>query len=372
MHTPPMLTRILVTTALLSAASASVAYAAPYEAFIDIETVDDLDDLLAAAQISSDTYTSLLAILERGVDLDTASREELYSLPNLTYADVDAIIEYRKLNGFIADPIDLVAAGALTEEKLLAIASFLIIEDRTRSKYEPHGSLLVVTRATQSDHDVPPIGARLSVRAGKELTAGLAASLTRLRVGDVTWDPNRDAFLADPQGVQAHLPKAFVRYKQDKLDMIAGTYRVGFGERLTFDTATDYTPNGIYVDNQINRSYALSRDCLESTGELAASPCLGDRRYEYVSGDFTWSEGLRGLAFGTEQIPLGMGRLQAYGWASYQHRGIYQYEIANTAPGICDDPRDDGNPACAAPDVFVRPRRRAARHDGRHRVRRRP
>jgi hypothetical protein len=300
-------------------------------------------------------YEALRVLLDRGVDLDTASREDLYSLPNLTYADVDAILEYRKLNGFIADPVDLVAAGALTEEKLLAISAFIIVGERERSKYEPHGYVRGFTRATQAQDDVPPVGLRARVKAGKELSGGLAIAVTRLRVGEVTWDPNRDAFLADPQGVQAHVPKAFVRYKQDHLDVIAGTYRIGFGERLTFDTSNDYTPNGIYLDDQLTRGYDLSRSCVESTGELAASPCAGDLRYEYTTPDFSWSEGLRGIAAGTEHIPIGQGFLQAYGWGSYQNRSIYQYEVSNRAPGICDDPRDDANAACAAPDVFVRP-----------------
>ena len=358
MHPTTMLKRTLATSTLaasLVAAAATPARAIPYEAFIDIETEDDLDDLLASGQIEVDTHEALRVLLDRGVVLDTATREELYSLPNLTYADVDAILEYRKLNGFIADPIDLVVAGALTEEKLLAISSFLVVGRRAASKYEPHGFVRVFTRGTQADRTVPPVGARVRVRAGKELTAGLAATLTRHRVGEVTWDPNRDAFLADERAPRAHVPKAFVRLRQDKLDLIAGTYRIGFGERLTFDTATDYTPNGIYLDDQLSRDYDLSRDCVESTGELAASPCAGDLRYEYVTPDFSWSEGLRGVAAGTEQIPLGEGRLQAYGWASYQHRSIYQYEIANRAAGVCDDPRDDGNAACAAPDVYVRP-----------------
>ncbi len=349
-----MLKQTIALAALLSL-TAGPALATPYESFIDIETDDALDDLLASGQVTTETYDALRILLDRGVDLDTASRVELYSLPNLTYADVDAILEYRKLNGFVADPIDLVASGALTEEKLLAIAAFLIVRDRTRSKYEPHGFVRAITRGTQSDHMMPPVAVRARVRAGKTLTAGLAASLTRLRVGDVTWDPNRDAFVAEARGVQAHVPKAYVRYHTDKLDLIAGSYRIGFGERLTFDTATDYTPNGIYLDDQITRAYDLSRDCAESTGELAASPCAGDRRYEYVTPDFGWSESLRGLAVGTEAIPLGQGHLQAFGWGSYQHRSIYQYEIANTAPGICDDPRDDDNAACSAPDVYVRP-----------------
>jgi hypothetical protein len=347
----PMLKKLAAIIVLTS----SVAYATPYEAFIDIETEDDLDDLFASGQITTETYDALRVLLDRGVDLDTATREDLYSLPNLTYADVDAILEYRKLNGFIADPTDLVASGALTEEKLLAISSFLIVGSHERSKYEPHGYVRGFTRLTQAENTAPPFALRARLRAGKELTAGIAATLTRLRVGDVTWDPNRDAFVADARGVQPHVPKAFVRYKSDQLDVIAGTYRIGFGERLTFDTATDYTPNGIYLDDQITRNYDLSRQCVESTGELATSPCGGDLRYEYTTPDFSWSEGLRGIAAGTEHIPLGQGHLQAYGWGSYQNRSIYQYEIANRAPGVCDDPRDNDNAACDAPDVYVRP-----------------
>lgn len=347
----------LTSAAALAAAvlaAAAPADAAPYEAFIDIENLDDLDDLLTAGQITAETHEVLYALLERGVSLDRADRAELYSLPNLTYSDVDAILEYRKLNGFVADPADLVVAGVLTEEKLLAISAFLIIEDRERGRYEPHGMVQVATRASQVDDTVPPMMLRARVRAGKELSAGLAAVLTRRRIGDVTWDPNRDALIADPAGAQAHLPKAYVRYRSDKLDAIAGTYRIGFGERLTFDTASDYTPNGIYTDDQLNRSYDLARDCSLSTGELADSPCPGlMETRDYVTPDYTWSDGLRGVAVGSEHIELGAGRLQAFAWGSYQHRGIYQYEIANRE--ACADPRNDVDAACSAPDVYVRP-----------------
>ncbi len=347
------LTSAAVLAAVLVAAARPAA-AAPYEAFIDIENLDDLDDLLTAGQITPETYEVLYALLERGVSLDRAERAELYSLPNLTYGEVDAILEYRKLNGFVADPADLVAAGVLSEEKLLAITAFLLLEDRERGRYDPHGMVQVATRASQVDDTMPPMMLRARVRAGKELSAGLAAVLTRRRIGDVTWDPNRDALIADPAGAQAHLPKAYVRYQSDKLDAIAGTYRIGFGERLTFDTASDYTPNGIYTDDQLNRSYDLSRECSISRGELAESPCPGlMETRDYVTPDYSWSDGLRGIAVGSEHIDLGAGRLQAFAWGSYQHRGIYQYEIANRE--ACSDPRNDLDPACSAPDVYVRP-----------------
>lgn len=347
-----MLNRTTAAATAILLALAATAGAAPYEAFIDIESLEDLDDLLATGQIETETYEALRTLLDRGVDLDVATRAELYSLPNLTYADVDAILEYRKLNGFIADPADLVIAGAITEEKLLSISAFLIIRDRARARYQPRGFVRGFTRATQGDHTVPPVGLRARVTAGKELKAGVAASLTRLRIGDVVWDPNRDGFLADPRGVQAHVPKYYVAYQSDQLAVVAGTYRIGFGERLTFDNSSDYTPNGIYVDDQLTRDYNLSRDCVETSGELPATPCPSTDR-DYVTPDYGWSDGLRGLAAGAGHVVLGDGWLQVYGWGSFQNRGIYQYEIANTA--ACPDPRDDDNPACGAPPVFVRP-----------------
>ena len=61
----------------------------------------------------------------RGVDLDTASRQELYELPNLTYAQVDSILRYREQHGALGDGQALVRARILTERELLAVAPFL-------------------------------------------------------------------------------------------------------------------------------------------------------------------------------------------------------------------------------------------------------
>src|SRR5690349_1617909 len=109
-----------------------VAQATPYETFVDIEDQADLDDLLAAGDISTDTYNELLELLTNGIDLNSADRAQLYALPNLTYEDVDAIIAYRDAQkGVISDPGGLVAAGAITEDKLLAIAAFVVVRPAT-------------------------------------------------------------------------------------------------------------------------------------------------------------------------------------------------------------------------------------------------
>ena len=336
---------------VLVAATAGTAAANPYEAFIDVETEDDLYDLIASQQITEETYEVLIDLLHRGVDLNTASRAELYSLPNLTYDDVDAILAYRKEQGFVRDPAELVAARVITDDKLLSIAAFLIVRDPFADRSAVRGWVWTATQFTIGDDRLPPLGARTRILVGRDLTVGAAAVMTRLRPGQVVYDPNRDALLVDEPGIGAHLPKAYVQWETDDYAAIAGTYRIGFGQRLTFDASGDYTPNGIYRDDQLYRDTTLSRACREGRGELDASPCSDD--YHYITGDFRWREGLLGVAAGAKQLDIGDGWLQLYGWGSYQPRSIYQYEIADLS--ACADPRDDDDPACSAPDVFIRP-----------------
>jgi hypothetical protein len=131
---------------------------------------------------------------------------------------------------------------------------------------------------------------------------------------------------------------------------MAGTYRIGFGQRLVFDTTDRYVPNGLQIDDTIYQSPDRIRACRESKGDLDVSPCAGDERYEYSGSDYRWSEGLRGVAAGWKELPVGQAWLQLYGFGSYQRRSIYQYEIYDHAQ--CSDPRRDDDAACAAPAVY--------------------
>ena len=339
-----------------AAVAAAVAVAAPaaahpYEAYISVETPDDLQDLHAAGIIGDDTFEALLTLLLRGVDLERASRDQLYALPNLTYADVDAILAYRAAHGFIADPADLVAAGALTDGDLLAIAPFLIVRDRGRDPWAAHGVAEARTRWSVDD-DAPALAARARVTTAPGLAAGIAAVVARQQLGAVVYDPNRGALLADPPALSVEIPRAYVRWQSDALTAVAGSYRIGFGQRLTFDTTGDVSPDGIEVDEQIAAPDALVRACKESSGE-AASPCEGAAGHRYVTPDFRSREGLFGAAAGATAIPAGAGHVEAYAWGSWRRRSVYQYEVYDR--GRCADPRDDRDPACAAPDVFRRP-----------------
>ncbi len=358
-----MRTRYLLALSLLL--GVQTAHAIPYESFIDVDDESDLEDLYAAGEIDQDTYNEILDVLTRGVDLSQADRAELYTLPNLTYDDVDAIIKYRDMQkGRIADPAELVTAGVISEEKLLAISSFVVVRTPGEDPLALRGWVRVMPRSTlfhdfspyePSDPLIPPLAVRARFTAMRHLMAGVAITNTRLRVGAPIYDPNRGALIAEQRSNQIHVPKAYVKWEDDTVTAIAGTFRAGFGQRLVFDNSSNYTPNGLYLDDQIVYSSDLASACKESGGELLVSPCTGAAGSEYVTPDFAWRDGLLGVGVGAKRLELAQGWMQLYGFASAQRRSIYQYELVDA--GKCEDPHDDGDPDCAAPVVVVK-------HDG--------
>jgi hypothetical protein len=346
----------LPSSAALAASLAVLALAVParankYEVAIAIDDEQDLYDLATSGQISEETLATLVELYQRGVDLNTAGREELYTLPNLGYVEVDAILAYRELSGFIADPRDLVTGGVLSQGQLEGIAAFLMVGGPAGG-FATDGWARAQTRWSVEDDGVPATALQARISTLQYLTAGVAATLTRERLGEVRYDPTRDALSAAPPSDRVVVPKFFAAWETPTWGAIAGTFRIGFGQRLTFDNTSLYTPNGFKRDDQLFRDSDLTRACKETDGELAESPCAGAAGDVYVSPDYRWSDALLGVAAGLRQLRLGAGRLQAYGFASYNQRDLYQYELYDRS--TCDDPSDDDAPGCAAPEVFRR------------------
>ncbi len=323
------------------------ARAIEYEIFVDAEDEDELYELYNTGQISEGTYTTLVDLMRRGTDLDSAAREELYALPNLTYADVDRILAYRSEAGHIRDPAALVAAGVLGEKTLASIAPYLTVAEGTGRKAPVNGFVQYQTIWTSGDLRAPPMVLQARVNTLKHLTLGMAGTLTRNRLGPVAWDPNRNGLSAEPNGVRPWLPKVFVQWDTPTWGVIAGSYRIGFGQRLTFDNSGRYTANGFFLDDSYYRRVKLTRLCKESAGELGEAPCDDTR---YATPDYRFRYGLLGVAAGAKHIQLPVGWLQLYGFFSFQPRDIYQYQIYDR--GRCSDPTDADNPDCSAPPVF--------------------
>jgi len=335
----------------LTALAPGPARAADYGMFVDIETEEDLLDLKNDQEISDQAFETLRELLEDGVELNTADRETLYSLPNLTYTEVEAILAYRKEAGRILDPAVLVKAGALSARKLGAIAPFLVVRKEKVSLFTTHGRLKYGTTYVVGDKVVPSMYLSARVQTLKHLDVGLTMVLTRNWLSKPVYDPNRMSLAAEPPTERFHVPKFHVQWETKKWHVMAGTYRVGFGQRLTFDNTAHYNPNGIRVDDALYYNQKVTRTCREAQGELDASPCGGERRYRYHSPDYKWTQRLRGVALGAKKIKVGDKHwMQAYGFFSYQTHKIYQYELYDRSR--CADPTDDTDPACAAPHVF--------------------
>ncbi len=356
--------------ALAALAIAAPARAAKYEVAIAIDDEQDLYDLSASGQISDETLETLVELYQRGIDLNGANRDELYTLPELTYEDVDAILAYREQTGWIDDPAALVEAGVITEAKLESIAAFLVIARRgtpllatdgwARAQLRSMGALTVDKDNPKIARDrkyfglgnAPATALQARITTLQHLTIGAAGVITHERLGEVRWDEVRGGLSAEGEGTRVSVPKFYARWETPALSAIAGSYRIGFGQRLTFDNTRLYTPNGIQADDQIFRQIDPTRGCKESAGELDVSPCDGVAGDVYVTPDFRWQDALLGVAVGARKLPVGPGHVQAFGFASYNKRDLYQYELYDRE--TCDDPTNDDELGCRAPQVFRR------------------
>ncbi len=334
---------------------AGPAHAAIYENAIDIDGEEDLFELEQRGDISEETSQTLVEILREGVDLNSASREQLYDLPGITYADVDAVLEYRKSKGRIDDPAELVGAGALTPEQLIQIAPFLRI-DAAAPILPVSGKVHAATRFTATDNVPPPALLAGRLKAPLNLSAGFMMFTTRRRAGSPTYDATNDALASKGFLYTPHLPRIWAQWKPGNARLVAGTFTIGFGERLTLDNTRRVTPRGIYLVEDYRRVIPLSQTCKISGEGFLADPTSGcdleGGKNLYITPDYTWRESFRGIAGSIEDLKLGAeASMSLYGFASYQQRSIYQYELYDRR--FCADPRDDGNDFCKSPSVYL-------------------
>ena len=336
----PILAAVAVVVGVVPTAAAI-----EYEVFVAVDNDEELLDLYNSETIGEDTFNTLVELLRRGTNLETANREQLYSLPNLTYAEVDAILAYRDEAGRIGDPANLVVADAISRRKLAAIAPFIMGPPKDNAKIGVSGFAKYEVVYAPGDTVAPPMFLQARINTLRHLTVGFAGGLERSRVSNVVYDPARDSLSADGPRARLRLPKYFAQWDTENWGVIAGTYRIGFAQRLVFDTTNRYTPNGFFLDHTVQRRYDLTRVCSESRGELDAA-CDDTER---MAPDYIFRDSQQGVAIGAKKIPLPTGHLQAYGWFSYQPRSLYQYRVRDVSR--CPDPKDDDGD-CSAPSVF--------------------
>ena len=133
------------------------------------------------------------------------------------------------------------ASGAAARFLPSTIALWLV-PDKEGPRTAVRGFARYRTVWTSGDRRVPPMMAQARVSTLRHLTVGAAGILNRNDVAPVHWDPNRDGFVTEGVRTRPRAAKYFAMWDTPKWGIIAGTYSVGFGQRLVFDTSRRYTP----------------------------------------------------------------------------------------------------------------------------------
>ena len=347
----------------------SPALAIDYGLPMQVRDAEDLEELHASGTIDDETFEALYDLIAEGVDLNRVTRDDAYLLPSLSYEDAERIVAYRETSGPIDDPSELVGAGVLTASQLESMRAFLITAQPESRRERISGRVRLRTAWSPADHEAPTSALELRFGLPGGFRAGFAAVSTRQRLRRVAWEP-QPWFVVDEYGRQGvltaaaptyevHAPKYFVGIERQRWGAVLGTYTIGFGQRLTFDSSSRSAPHGYYGDVSVAGPTGMVSKCKEAGGEpssgLGASPCAGGRRYERALADYRWTERQRGIAARIEPLS---GQADDSGpslflWASTQARSVYQYDIYHTE--LCPDPRTGDPDLCRAPQVYRSP-----------------
>lgn len=268
----------LVSTCLIVLAP-RMASAVQYEVFVDVDSEGELYDLLVTEQqISQSSFNALLLLHQTRVDLNRTSREQLYLLPHFDYGHVDGILAFRERARAIHGLGDLTAAGVLSRQLAKSLRAFVIISDPNAPKTHTNGFVRIEARWSGRYDRLPPASAaQARIKSHRNLDLGVAVALTRNTLGRVRWDPSRNALSSDPERTRFVVPELYVEWEDDNWEIVGGTYRIGFGQRLAFDVTDQATPNGLLGDYELRRGNDLRLRCTRAPGELAGSPCPTNR-----------------------------------------------------------------------------------------------
>ena len=106
----------------------------------DVESEDDLGDLAGEwdydlgeyvdGEITNEEYEILKDLFDNKVNLNTADRDELYNLPEISYTLADKIIEYREKYGFFKSKEEVKNVPEITPETYGQIEPFIEVREK--------------------------------------------------------------------------------------------------------------------------------------------------------------------------------------------------------------------------------------------------
>lgn len=283
-----------------------------------IDSIEDLYELERSGELTSQQVDVLVALFQNPININRADRTLLYELPAMTYELADRLIAYRAEQGPFISMEQLRNVKGVTQEIAGSIEPF--IEFGAPADAEPEAYLGPVQGRARVgsiwraglpiDRDperINPIqerqaGPQSYIKAeGEGFTnfgAGLLATYRRQMFA--RWDRSRGQLVSSGPFNGPDLDGGYLYWEYAGWSMIAGTYTVGFGERLTFDNTAKRYPNGWYAFNRLRTD--------NETGRIRPQKHLLGTAVSLLGGD----------------VPGGW--IDATAFVSYQPRDIYQYD----------------------------------------------
>ncbi len=264
----------------------------------------------------------LIDLLRERVDLNRADRDELYELPGMTYVWADRILKHRKKHGDFARPEDVLEVPDFPDEVWEQMAAFVDAGKgwgwlkNVRGRLRLRGNAIDTYNAgdaagveVNSDDPLPAFVQQADFTLVDDYSLGWTLLLEE-HLAPVRFEPWQGSqpgyFVSDGPTYVPGLSnfKAYGTGRWGKFDVIAGHYRAGFGQGLTFDTTGKIQPWGWQRDQTVYESY-------NGVG-------------------FSLSKGQRGAAVTARGLEVGDDlALDVAAFISYSDDSAYQYDFGH-------------------------------------------
>ena len=251
-----------------------------YGATILISNEADIVELEFAGEIDEEMRDQLLDLLDNPLDANTASRDDLALLPDVTYTLADRIIAQRQKEPFRSVREVREVVGRPTWNQIKPFVFVERVEERTGEPLK--GQVSVRYLDALQDETFPVMYLKTREKYRKWLEAGLIVAEEETVYG-VDYDPERSpAITVEGERPVVSLERIYLQAKRSSWSAIVGHYKVGFGQRLTFDITDKQRPNGfssdlsIYEDYENYDSYSVSRRLLGAAASLRRPMATGE------------------------------------------------------------------------------------------------
>lgn len=316
------------------------AFAYDYGREIVVENAEDLYELYTLGDLSEEETERLVTLLQKKLDLNKATVEELFALPSVSDPLARAIQAHRLATPF--NTVDeVLKVPGMTPEILAQIKSFVRVRGTAKIQ-DLVGKTRVAThldgRVAYDFGDTPePVSLEDAAASGRSYhpsdlgldqlpEAFLRARvdvMDRVKLGAVTtfgegpanftYNQDRESFELQWGRPLVGLNKGYVQYDDARFSVIAGSYSVGFGEHLVFDETRAYQTNGFLPDDDV-----------------------------YGSESISVPQRLFGVAATWRSAALGKTSLEVTGFVSRRRYDLYQYDFV-LPHRLADDPDNASN-----------------------------